>query len=351
MHTAVSGNPKAYSLQKSNYGDGWWNRHFGEEKMFDMNKFCVICFSHFGGNGPSSTADELCDYKLDLSILDTCYLSSLALEYMGISCIYAVIGVSMGAPIAREWMFQDKIKVKKIIEIFANFGNNYIGSIAKDYMHIQIDLLQYDGNNLLEIKKRLHKNCESMRQESKGYKIAYDHIMSEFDTLNENLSDCNILRVARMVGFIRFVTPHYFQQKWDGFFFEKQNEEFANEQLKKLCSHLGDVFVKTFKKSSLELLRCMDAKPNPVPTNELVRKITQKQVKVLGIIVRGDRLYNPDLQFDYYKDLQKSLADSDDCANNVKIHICHNHIRGHDHFLSEEFLVDAEEIRKFLIQE
>ena len=348
LHTAVSGNPKAYSVNKENYGDGWWNRHFGDSKLFDLNKFCVICFSHFGGNGPSSTADELELYKEHISILDTCYLAAKALIKLDIRKVHAVIGVSMGAAIAREWIFQEMVKVNKVVEIFGNFGNNHIGLQAKDYVHIQIDLLQSTGNDLSGIQTRLIGNCGSMCAESRGYEIAYNYILSEFSALHTEFSEHKVLRVARMVGFLRFVTPHYFQQKWDEFFCEGQNEYYATEQLQNLCSHLGDEFVRTFKKSALCQLRRMDAKPEPVHPKSIADKLSSKSIDLMGLIVRGDRLYDSNLQFEYYRKLQDNLPKSVDCNVGVKIHICHNHIRGHDHFLSEEFLADAKEISAFL---
>ncbi|MGU9962630.1 MAG: hypothetical protein ACNYPD_00825 [Candidatus Halichondribacter symbioticus] len=348
LHTAVSGNPRAYSETKKGYGDGWWNRHFGENKMLDTNKFCIICISHFGGNGPSSTADELNIYRPYLTILDTCHLAAIALKDMGHVRIHAAIGVSMGAPIAREWLFQDHLEVSRIIEIFGNFGNNHVGSIAKKYVHIQIDLLHSDGSNLKKIEKRISTNCEAMCNESRAYSLAYNHIMNEYQTLYKNFSDENVLRITRMIGFFRFVTPQYFQQKWDAFFCANQDKQFADSKLTEFCNHLGDTFIKNFKRSSLASLRYMDAQPQPALAEKIAKNILKKDTRVLGLIVRGDRLYESDLQFDYYCSVQEKLPKLE--KNRLKIHLCSNFLRGHDHFLSEEFLLEGSVIHKFLIK-
>ena len=92
----------------------------------------------------------------------------------------------------------------------------------------------------------------------------------------------------------------------------------------------------------------MDAKPEPVHPKSIADKLSSKSIDLMGLIVRGDRLYDSNLQFEYYRKLQDNLPKSVDCNVGVKIHICHNHIRGHDHFLSEEFLADAKEISAFL---
>ena len=348
LHTAVSGNPRVFSSEKINYGDGWWNRHLGEGNLFDLNKNSVICVSHFGGNGPSSSADELDVYQDDLSIVDTCHLTAAILKNLGISNVHAVIGVSMGSAIAREWLFQDHISISGTVEIFANFGNNFYGALAKNYCHIQIDLLKSDGSNLDEIKTRIKENCAPMKVEEEAFALIYDHIMEEFETLYSNFSDVNVLRVARMIGFFRFVSPHFFQLKWDEYFNQSQDEEYARRELLAYCDSLGSSFVKTFKRSSLASLRYMDAQPKPYEPKKIADKLIDRKISTLGLIVRGDRLYNPAYQLEYYQQIKKALpADS---SNLLNIHLCSNPVRGHDHFLSPEFSTQARVIKRFLDQ-
>lgn len=346
LHTAVSGNPKAFSTQKSGYGDGWWNRHLGEGKLFDLSKNCVICISHFGGNGPSSTAEELSNWLDDLSIIDTCHLAANVLDKLGIKKIHAAIGVSMGGAVAREWIFQDIIDVSGTVEIFANFGNNFYGATAKNYCHIQIDLLKSDGSNLNEIRTRIHENCKPMTLETYAFARAYEHIMEEFQTLYSDFSDDNVLRVTRMIGFFRFVSPHFFQSKWDEFYNESFSELEADNDLIAYCDNLGDSFIKTFKRSSLASLRYMDAKPLPYDENKIAKRLVERDISTLGLIVRGDRLYDPSLQLQYYQGILSALSINDN--ESLRIHLCSNQLRGHDHFLSPEFSKEAQVVKTFL---
>lgn len=346
LHTAVSGNPKASVVEKSGYGDGWWSRHFGPGNMLDTDRYRIMCVSHFGGNGPSTTAAELESLRFDLSILDTCRLAAEALRSHGVNKILAAIGVSMGAAVAREWLFQPHVVTPKIVEIFGNFGNNYLGAVAKNYCHIQIDLLHSDGSDLDEIRKRIDENCGEMKRESPAFAVAYDHVMCEFETLYDNFSDENVLRVTRMIGFFRFVTPHFFQQKWDTSFNETMDSEFADNEIKKMCNHLGDSFVTTFKRVSLGSLRFMDAQPRPINPHLMANCLVQRFAEILGLIVRGDRLYDSNHQFEQYEKIRAILGPAN--KHRVKIHLCTNLLRGHDHFLSDEFADQGKIIADFL---
>lgn len=345
LHTAVSGNPKAFVVEKQGYGDGWWSRHFGSGNMFDTSRYRIVCVSHFGGNGPSSTAIELAPWRFDLSILDTCQLTARMLKDLGLDEIHAVIGVSMGAPIAREWLFQSHLRVNKIVEIFGNFGNNHAGAVAKDYCHIQIDLLHSDSGDLDAIRDRIDANCGVMTRETPAFALAYDHIMREYQTLYTAFSDENVLRVTRMIGFFRFVTPYFFQQRWDADFNQTMDSEYADTQLRKMCNQLGETFARTFKRASLASLRFMDAQPCPMEPGLVAEKLVQRDAEILGLIVRGDRLYEPSLQLDHYRRVRAALP----CyqQDRAKVHLCTNLLRGHDHFLSEEFRDDGKEIIRF----
>jgi homoserine acetyltransferase len=346
LHTAVSGNPRAFATEVAGYGDGWWSRHFGPGAMFDTRRHRIVCVSHLGGNGPSSSADELATLRSELSIIDTCEITARALSEQGIDRIHAAVGVSMGAPIARAWLLQRHVKLKKIIEIFGNFGNNHVGAVAKDYCHIQIDLLHSRGDDLDEILDRIEANCGRLRDETAAFRMAYDHVLEEYKTLHSDFSDENVLRVTRMIGFFRFVTPHYFQEKWDAAYNRSHNSADADAQIRNLCDQLGRVFVKSFRRSSLGSLRYMDAQPKPMNPAIVAQALIDRDIEILGLIVRGDRLYQPELQFGHYQAVRAALPEAE--RSRLRIHMCTNLLRGHDHFLSEEFRAEGKTIASFL---
>ncbi|WP_262272057.1 hypothetical protein [Microvirga yunnanensis] len=67
---------------------------------------------------------------------------------------------------------------------------------------------------------------------------------------------------------------------------------------------------------------------------------------MMGVIVRGDRIYDSDLQFDDYMAIYRALPPDE--KHLVRLLICHNEVRGHDHFLDPQFDSDAAVIEAFL---
>ena len=347
LHPAVSGSPRAYAVKKQGYGDGWWSSQIGPGKMLDTERFRIICFSHFGGIGPSSTAAELKSFKSRLSITDTCHIAALALKENGEHSIQGSIGVSMGAAIAREWLFQPYVDVKHIVEVFGNFGNNYPGSIANTAHRIHYDVLATNGKNLDDIKRRINECFGDLCKESKAFEVAFDHVMDIFDELYYSLTERNVLKVARMLAYFRFLSPFYFQRKWDSYFNENMDRNYADTELKKFFNYVADSFADTFDRDSLACLRYMDAQPSPIDPMTMANTLVERRSDLLGVIVRGDRIYNPDQQIESYEEIRNSMALAEH-RHRVKIYICNNVIRGHDHFLSNDFFPDAVEIKSFL---
>lgn len=346
VHTAVSGNPRAHVREKRGYGDGWWSRHFAPGGMLDETRVRTVVVSHLGGNGPSTTAAELGPERFDLSIVDTAELAARALGALGVGEIHAALGVSMGAAVARHWLYQDHVRVSRIVEVFGNLGNNHVGAVGKEYCHIQLDLLHDGARDLDAIAGRLEANCGPMRAEAAAFRVAYDHTMRRLAALREDPSDEAVLRVTRMIGFFRFVTPHWFQQKWDEAWNEHGDAARADEHVRDLCDELGAVFVRTFRRDSLASLRYMDARPTPLDPSDVATRLVERDVDLMGLAVRGDRLYDPDLQLGHYAAVGTALAPEE--RGRVSARACLNLLRGHDHFLSPEFETDAAAIRAFL---
>ncbi|MCD8482199.1 MAG: homoserine O-acetyltransferase [Verrucomicrobia bacterium] len=91
---------------------GWWNNIIGPGKPVDTNKFFVICSNCLGGcqgsTGPGSINPETnLPYGRDfpwLSIADMVRAQHLLVtKHLGISCLYAAIGGSMGGMQVLQW--------------------------------------------------------------------------------------------------------------------------------------------------------------------------------------------------------------------------------------------------------
>lgn len=346
IHPGVAGSPKAHVVQEEAYAEGWWSSRIGPGKLLDTNRFQIVCFGHFGGNGPSSTADELSAYLQDLNILDTSWLASLALKENGITSIHAAIGTSMGAAMAREWLFQNHVGVGKVVEIFGKYGNNHYGSPAVCSHKIHYDILVTKGDDLDDIRRRFVECFGPMRAETRAFSVVYDYVLARFDALYDQLSNKAALSVARMAGYFRFVTPLYFQQKWDAIFSRTLDTHQADAEMRRMMDHLAESFAATFQRTSYASLRFMDAQPNLLSPLVVADALMEKNADLMTVVVRGDRLYNPDLQIDEHCRIRDQLPAAR--KKQLKLHICHNELRGHDHFLSEEFDCDAEVIGEFL---
>ncbi len=89
---------------------GWWDDAVGPGKMFDTDRFFVICSNVIGGcqgsTGPSSPAPDGKPYALrfpHVTVPDMVEAQRYLLDYLGIDRLFAVGGGSMGGMQALEW--------------------------------------------------------------------------------------------------------------------------------------------------------------------------------------------------------------------------------------------------------
>jgi homoserine O-acetyltransferase len=89
---------------------GWWDDAVGPGKLFDTNRFFVICSNVIGGcqgsTGPSSLAPDGKPYALRfpaVTVADMVQAQRYLLDHLGISTLFAITGGSMGAMQALQW--------------------------------------------------------------------------------------------------------------------------------------------------------------------------------------------------------------------------------------------------------
>ncbi len=99
-----------YYTRDPNEKPGWWDEAVGPGKMFDTNRFYVICSNVIGGcqgsTGPSSLASDGKPYGLRfpiVTIADMVQAQRYLLDHLGIQKLFAVAGGSMGAMQALQW--------------------------------------------------------------------------------------------------------------------------------------------------------------------------------------------------------------------------------------------------------
>lgn len=101
---------------------GWWEDAVGPGKMFDTNRFFVICSNVIGGcqgsTGPSSTAPDGQPYALRfpiVTITDMVRAQAHLLDDLGIARLFAVAGGSMGGMQALQWAVDYPQRVENVI--------------------------------------------------------------------------------------------------------------------------------------------------------------------------------------------------------------------------------------------
>lgn len=101
---------------------GWWDEAVGPNKMFDTNRFFVICSNVIGGcqgsTGPSSPAPDGAPYAMRFPIVtvqDMVRAQKYLLDYLGVSELLAVVGGSMGGMQALSWAVEYPDMVRSCI--------------------------------------------------------------------------------------------------------------------------------------------------------------------------------------------------------------------------------------------
>lgn len=89
---------------------GWWDDAVGPGKMFDTDRYFVICSNVIGGcqgsTGPSSLSPDGRPYGLRfpvVTIADMVQAQSRLLDHLGVTRLFAVAGGSMGGMQALQW--------------------------------------------------------------------------------------------------------------------------------------------------------------------------------------------------------------------------------------------------------
>jgi homoserine O-acetyltransferase len=99
-----------YYSDDPNEAPGWWDDAVGPGKMFDTNRFFVICANVIGGcqgsTGPSSLAPDGKPYALRfpfVTVADMVHAQRYLIDALGIYRLFAVAGGSMGGMQALQW--------------------------------------------------------------------------------------------------------------------------------------------------------------------------------------------------------------------------------------------------------
>lgn len=355
LHPALTGSacaafPVVEGEEKpeSSQGDGWWDNCIGPNKILDTNLYTIICFDHLGGNGQSTGADEIWHLREEISFADGIKLTAKALAELGIKDVLAVIGGSIGGGQALSWLNQDSIKIKKIIDIS---GSNAKCSRSNEFFAIQADFLELHDTPEITAY-RLKKNSADLL----GKHFAFDYIFSfvheqllklQQMTLSNDEAKRRRLHLARQIGFIRFVTPEFYENKYHNYRLQGDSHNQALKKLESWLTHQGNKFIDRFSYKALALLCRMDYKSLTPDPQKIADKIKEKQVQLCGYTVLGDTLFSPEINFRLYQQIKELLPEH--LSELVQTYLVQDEENGHDHFLTEK-LVENSDVLKFWLK-
>tara|TARA_B100000989_G_scaffold107329_1_gene78664 strand:+ start:185 stop:1342 length:1158 start_codon:yes stop_codon:yes gene_type:complete len=217
--------------------EGWWSRMVGPNKPIDTNKFYVICSNVLGGCSGSTGPKEINPttkkiYGRDfpsITIKDIVKAQSLLIESLEIKKLFSVIGGSMGAMQALQWVIDYPEKISNIIHIAG--------------------ALKHSAQNIA-----FH---EVGRQA-----IMNDPLWKKGEYFKDNERPERGLSVARMIAHITYLSEDAMHRKFGRKLQSRDIISFgfdANFQVESYLRYQGQSFVDRFDANSyLYLTRAMD---------------------------------------------------------------------------------------------
>ncbi|GAB4552463.1 MAG: homoserine O-acetyltransferase [Anaerolineae bacterium] len=248
--------------------EGWWDEAVGSGKMFDTDRFFVICSNVIGGcmgsTGPSSLAPDGRPYALRFPVITVADMVSAQrhlIDYLGIQKLFAVAGGSMGGMQALQWAVDTPDRVGAVI-FLASTARSSAQNIA--FNEIGRQAIYADPN---------------WRQgDYYGYPPPH-----------------NGLSVARMVGHITYMSEYSLEHKFSrrlqhaaqlGYTFAP---EFAVESY---LSHQGKKFTQRFDANSyLYITKALDYFDISAGYSSMATALAQVTARFLVISFSSDWLY------------------------------------------------------------
>jgi homoserine O-acetyltransferase/O-succinyltransferase len=293
-----------YYTDDPNEKPGWWDEAVGPGKMFDTNRFFVICPNVIGGcqgsTGPSSPASDGKPYALRFPIItvaDMVRAQTHLLDHLGIESLFAVAGGSMGGMQALQWGVDYPDRVRNILFIAAtpksstqNIAFNEIGRQA-----IYADP-NWNGGDYYE-----------GTPPSAG------------------------LAVARMVGHITYMSEHSLDSKFGRDFHGHEGYGFTFEtdfEVESYFRYQGAKFVQRFDANSyLYITKALDYFDIADGYSSMAAALEHLKAKVLVVSFSSDWLYTAEQALDLVTALEQGGKD-------VEYHLIQASF-GHDSFLVE----------------
>ena len=233
---ALTGDQYASGIHPINKKPGWWNELIGPNKVFDTNRYFMICTNVLGGcmgtTGPLDLNPETGNpYGIsfpEISISDMVDVQKILVDKLGIEQLFCVIGGSMGGMQVLDWA--------------ARYPNKVFSAapIATSYRHTAQNIAFH------EVGRQAIRNDPDW---NKGEYIIH------------NTRPLLGLGAARMVAHITYMSEGAFAAKFGR---ERRDSALSNMfkssfEVESYLQHQGSSFVDRFDANSyLYITRAMD---------------------------------------------------------------------------------------------
>jgi homoserine O-acetyltransferase/O-succinyltransferase len=283
---------------------GWWDDAVGPGKMFDTDRYFVICSNVIGGcqgsTGPSSPAADGKPYGLRfpfVTVQDMVAAQRHLLDYLGIEKLFSIAGGSMGGMQALQWAVDYPERVHSVLFLAAT-ARSSTQNIAFNEIGRQAIYADPNWNN--------------------GDYYA-------------GTSPAAGLAVARMVGHITYMSESSLEEKF-GRRTQKGNElsyGFATDfSVESYLKYQGEKFVERFDANSyLYITKALDYYDVADGYGSMQEALKNTQAKFLVVSISSDWLYTAGQA--------RELVDA---LQTIEHEVEYEHIQatfGHDSFLVE----------------
>lgn len=222
-----------HALSGDSHAIGWWSRLVGPGKPIDTDRYFVIGANALGGcqgtTGPASLDREGKPYQTSFPLVtvgDMVEVQKRLVKALGIDCLHAVAGGSMGGMQALEWTRRGSVK------------KAFVTASCTAHNAMQIALNEAGRQAVMRDPKW------------QGGRYSFD------DPPRHGLS------VARMIGHISFLSEDSFEAKFGRGLQGKERFDYklgTEFQVESYLSYQGDKFTQRFDPNSfLYLTRAID---------------------------------------------------------------------------------------------
>jgi len=284
---------------------GWWDEAVGAGKMFDTNRFYVICSNVIGGcqgsTGPISLAPDGQPYGLRFPVVtigDMVRAQTYLLDSLGIDTLFAVAGGSMGGMQALQWAVDQPTRVENVL-FLASTSRSSAQNIAFNEIGRQAIYADPKWNG---------------------------GMYTPDDPPRAGLA------VARMIGHITYMSEHSLESKFgrrlqhhDAIPYRFDVPEFRVESY---LQHQGEKFVTRFDANTyLYITKALDYFDIADGYPSLAAALARTRARFLVVSFSSDWLYTAEQALDLVTALERGRKP-------VQHHMIHANL-GHDSFLVE----------------